>query len=363
MARTYAQIQDLVEQMLQDTGATTYDTTETGYWIEESLKEFSTYIPHIVGVVFQLESRTGVDSTAVGTTSTLTDTVKDQFLTTDPTNEKVIHNTTDNTWAVVLTRTDEDVLTLSADIMRKGEKYEIYHRRCRNNKQIYLGNWGDYQWDAVDYLWIDSVEYPIGVKRNWTVYDDVLEIDVDYVADSNLNVTTLPNIDVLVRFAKPHRLLQMTDTHGALFKDEVAGAVGFPFKGFTDGETIEVGDEFHISNHRTLYTCTQAINLSSQSGAGSVCHFFPPLEAAASKDDYINFRVSTLKPQHEEIFCHLVAARAVLSDYIRHINTIPKGGDRVIGNYRQWGFDKLAEVLDKLRGLSQPKTEALYTRG
>ena len=62
MARTYAQITTLTLQMLQDTTPSTYDSTETGDWIEESLKEFATYDPHIVPVIFKIESRTGIDT-------------------------------------------------------------------------------------------------------------------------------------------------------------------------------------------------------------------------------------------------------------------------------------------------------------
>ena len=130
MARTYAQIEDVVQQMLQDTTLSTYDTTETGYWIEESLKEFSHYDPHLVPVLFQIESRTGSDT--AGTASSLTDATKTQFLATDATNEKVIYNTIDKTWAVVLTRTSSSVMTLSADIMDLGEGYAIFNKRCWN---------------------------------------------------------------------------------------------------------------------------------------------------------------------------------------------------------------------------------------
>ncbi len=357
--RTYAQIQDLCEQMLQDTGAATYDVTETGYWIEESLKEFATYEPHIVPVIFKIESRTGTDT--AGTTSKLTDTTKTQFLTTDDSDEKVIRNTTDNTWATATTATASTttVITLNADIMASGEHYEIYNKRCWNNKQIYLGNPTDIRHDS--YLRIDSVEYPIGTKRNWKVYGDVLEIDVTNVNDSNLNVTNLPNIDVLVRFVKPHRLCQMTDLQGAVQATGTAGGVAIVAYNFTLTQSAEVGDEFHIANHRTLYTCTEAITWSDAVN-GNVLYFYPALEASAPKDDVIYFTKSTLKPQHEEIFCHLVAARAVLSDNINYINEINKGGPEVYARFREWGERKLGEVLGKLDRISTPRTKRIYTK-
>jgi len=351
MSRTYAQIQDLVEQMLQDTGAATYDTTETGYWIEESLKELAQYDPHIVEVVFQIESRTGTDT--AGTASSLTDTSEAQFLSTDPTDEKVIHNTTDHTWAVVLGYTSTSVLTLSADIMDDGENYKIYNKRCWNEKQIYIG-------DVTDYLWIDSVEYPIGTKRNWKVYGEVLEIDVTIVEDSDSTKTDLPNVDVLVRFAKPHRLCQLTTLSGELTADESKGDTTIAVDGLAPatGE-VEIGDEFHLENHKTLYAITSATTLSG--GAGDIT-FYPGLEANAAENDDITFTKSTLKPQHEELFCHLVAARAVLSDNIRHINEIPKGGANAWSDYQAWGERKLAEVLGKLERLSPPRTKRIYPR-
>lgn len=351
MARTYAKIEDVVQQMLQDTGATTYDTTETGYWIEEELKEFATYDPHIVPIVFQIESRTGTDT--AGTEDELTDTTESQFVSADATSEKVVHNTTDHTWAVVEGRDSTSVLTLSADIMDSGESYRIYNKRCWNNKQIYIG-------DVTDYLWIDSVEYPIGQKRNWKVYNDVLEIDVAIVADSDTTGSSLPNVDVLVRFAKPHRLCELTTLTGELTADESKGDTTVAVDGLapTTGD-VEIGDEFHLEHHKTLYTITAATTLSG--GAGNIT-FYPPLEAAASDNDDITFTETSLKPQHEELFCHLIAARAVLSDNIRHINAIPKGGAEVWARYQEWGERKLGEVLGKLERLSPPRTKRVYPR-
>ncbi|GAG55863.1 unnamed protein product, partial [marine sediment metagenome] len=209
------------------------------------------------------------------------------------------------------------------------------------------------------YLWIDSVEYPIGTKRNWKVYGDVLEIDVNSVEDSDLTLTTLPNIDVLVRFAMPHRLCRSTSLEGLVKSDGTKGSIAVIADGFTTGQKARVGDEFHIQHLRNTYTCAEEM---THAAAGVVLYFYPPLEAVPTADDFINFTRSTLKPHHEELFCHLVATRAVLSDYIRHINEIPKGGASVVGNYRQWAYDKLAEVLGKLDRLSPPRTKRIYPR-
>lgn len=355
MARTYAEIEALCLQMLQDTAGGIYTSTETDYWIEDALKEFSMYVPHIVDVIFKIESRTG---TASATASyTLTDTTKSQFLSTDDTDEKVIHNTKDNTWATATdsTASTTEIITLNADIMASGESYAIYHKRCQNEKQIYIG-------DMPTYLWVDSVEYPRGTRRNFKVYDDVVEIDVNTVADSDLTATALPDIDVLIRFAVPHVLSQLTDWDGTLSdaSNEAKGATDIAIAGMGSTEIIELGEEFNIEFHRTLYFVREEAETSGN--AVATLKIFPALEGVAVKDDVINFVRSSLQPQHEEVFCHLVVARAILSDNLRHINAIPKGGEGVYRKYQDAGERKLAEVLHKLERMVPIKTSRVYSR-
>ncbi len=346
--RTYAELQNLIEQMIQDTGNSTYDTTELGYWIEEALKELATYKSHIVPVVFQVESRFGDDAT--GTASKLTDTAKSQFVAGDT--EKVIHNTIQDTWAVVEARDSASVLSLSADIMSSGERYEIYNEKCWNKRQIYIG-------DVTDYLWIDSVEYPIGQKRNWEIYGDVLEIGVNYVADSDSTLSTLSRVDVLVRFNKPHRLNQLTDWSGETSANGTKGDTTIAIDGMGDTEIIERGDEFYIQYHRALYTIMADVTTS---GNGATITFFPGLEAASTDNDDIEFIKSTLHPQDEDVFAQLVAARAVLSDSIRHIGGISVAGAGTWFDYQSWARDKLAEVLSKLNK-NVMRSKKVYSRG
>ncbi len=98
MSLSYANVVTRVLQLIQDTASATYDTTEVGYWMEDELKRVSHYVPLFVDVIFQIESRYGTDVT--GTASKLTDSVKAQFLAADATKEKVVHNITDDKWAV-----------------------------------------------------------------------------------------------------------------------------------------------------------------------------------------------------------------------------------------------------------------------
>ncbi|KKM11788.1 hypothetical protein LCGC14_1720630 [marine sediment metagenome] len=348
--RTYAEMQTLISQMLQDTGNSTYDTTELGYWIEEAGKEFSTYKPHIVPITFQVESRFGSDS--AGTASKLTDTAKSQFVAGDATFEKVIHNMIHDTWAVVEAQDSTSVLSISADIMNSGDNYEIYNTRCWNKRQIYIG-------DVTDSLWVDSVEYPIGQKRNWEIYNDVLEIGVDFVADSDSTLSTLERIDVLVRFNKPHRLNQLTDWSGEANATGAKGDTTLAIDGMGATEIIERGDEFYFQYHRALYTITKDVTTSANA---ATITFFPPLEAAVTDNDDIEFTKSTLNPQDEEVFAQLVAARTVLSDSIRHIGGISVAGAGTWLDYQTWARDKLSEVLSKLNK-NKMNSKKMYSRG
>ena len=348
MPTSYADIQLKILQMLQDPTGATYDkTTEVAYWIEESLKELATYDPHIVRVPFKIESRSGT-ATSGTTTKTLEDTTNDQFLATDDDNEKVVYNTTDETWAVITSYSTAETVGLSANIMAEGENYKIYNKHCYNNKQIYIG-------DVGDYLKVDKVEYKCSKWprswRNWKIYGDVLEIDIDF--------TPTDTDEVNVYYARPHKLCQLTTLIGACTNIEPVDETTLAVKGLTGTEIIEIGDELYIAGHRSLYTVTTGVTLVA--GAGNII-VSPGMEFATAVDDVITFTKSTLKPQHEEIFCHLVAARAVLSDNIRHINAIPKGGANVWSDYQSWAERKLGEVLGKLERLSPPKTKRLYNR-
>ena len=321
MSLSYTNLQDRIEQFLQDTSNATYDTTELGMWIENELKRLSRHRPLIVDVIFQVESRRGTDVT--GTASALTDTVEAQFLSTDPTNEKVVHNTTDDTWAVVLTQTSTSILTLSKDIMGANETYEIYNKRCRNQRQIYIGDMpSEFRQKVI------SVEYPIGVERKFELRDDVIELLVDDVAifDSDSTLPTLNPVVVMVRFAVPNILSQLTDLAGELSAGAAIGATSISADGLGSTEIIEVGEQFTIENHRSVYIITTQVTTS---GNAATLTFWPPLEAAATDNDDITFRKSTLTTNEEDLLERMVVSRAIQSDMLR----FAKSGAPLVDNY------------------------------
>jgi len=324
---SYANIQDRIEQLLQDTSNATYDTTELGMAIENEIKRLSRYSPFIVDCIYKIESREGSDT--AGTASKLTDTTKAQFLSTDPTYEKVVHNITDDTWAVVTAYTSTSVLSIGRNIMASGEEYEIYNKRCVNKRQIYLG-------DLPSYLWIVSVEYPVGVERGFLqVSRDVIELDVSNatIEDSDSTLTTLESVDVLVKLAVTQILSQLTDWAGELTADAAAGATSIAIDGMGATETIEVGDVFYVQNQRSAYVVSTAVTMAA--GAGTVS-FYPPLEAAASNNDDVTFVKSSLQPNEEDLLERMVVSRAVQSDSIRSIKAVNLGGPQQMANYQRW---------------------------
>ena len=355
--RDYAAFTTLIVTKLQSAGTMDFSVAEVDYAVEEGLKEYSTFKPHIVPILFQIESRYGTTSTAA---STLTDTTKLQFLATDDDNEKVVHDTTNNGWAVVKTAsTSTSVLVLNASILTANDSYEIYNKRCWNNKQVYIG-------DVLPLINdIESVEYPIGTKRNWSLPSEgVLEIGADYVPDSNANtavVTNSPDVNVIVRFYRAHQLSSMTDWVGAAGSAGASvGATTMTYTGLAVSNTIKEGYEFNITTHKQSYIVT-ANTTASTAGAGTV-PFYPPLEAAVAASTGITFIKSTLNPHEEEIFADLVAARLAINKAPKYFNAISLGGGNVWQNFLTWGERRLGEVLSKLRRLSPPKTKSTYPK-
>ena len=347
--RTYADMLALVSQKLQDTSNTKFLVAEVHYQIEESLKELAS-IPgheHLVEIIFKIESRTGTASST--SANNLVDATESQFVAGDATNEKVIHNTTDNTWAVVLTFTSTSILALSRDIMVSGENYEIYNKRCWNKKQIYIG-------DVPPYIEIDSVEYPIGTKRSFTVKNGVLEFNIvgSLIEDSDSTQTELPDVDVLVRFNRAHILSQLTDWAGELTAGYAASIASIGVDGLGTVEVVEEGEELYLENQKALYTVTADVTMVA--GAGTLV-IYPGLEAAALDNDDITFVKSSLKQDEENDFASLVAGRLALNKAPKHFTL---AGGSIWQSYLTWGEKTLADTLKRLNR-KPGKTKIAYS--
>ena len=365
--RAYSDLVDLIERKLQDTSNAEFTAAMINYQVEECLKEIGARQPNIVPVVFKIESRYGTASSTLA--NNLVDATKSQFLSTDPTNEKVIYNSTDHTWAVVETYTDATTLALSKDIMASGESYRIFNKRCTNNRQInissdsYNSSTGLREGYAFDINNAVRAEYPCNEwPRNWRnikiINHEIIELVFDIEPDnSDPTLTNLGRTEVLVEFKRPHILSQLTDWAGELTADAAVGATSIAVDGLGSAESIEEGEEFYLENHRTLYTVTKDVTLSS--GAGTL-YIYPPLEAAASDNDNIHFVRSTLSPTLENILAELCTARLMINQAPKYFNAVGVGGTAVWRTLLEMGKEKRDETLSRLSSVSQRMTKRSY---
>ena len=357
MSRSYAAMTTLIDLKLQSSGTVDFSVTEIAHQIEESLKEYSTYNPHLIPIVFKIEGRYG-NATSTDADD-IVDTTKGHFVVADTTTEKVIHNTTDNTYAVILSGTAGSFTStaqvgIAPDIMAQDEHYEIYNKRCWNHRQIYIG-------DMLEYENVHSVEYPIGTRRHFKRYDRVLEIDVVRIPDTNANtavINGLPDDDVLVRFNMPHQLSQLTDLEAVVASSALVSATTIAGSAFQSAGTLEVGSEFSVENHRSTYVVASQTTITSNT---CVITFYPPLEAAANTATILTFRKSSLEPDKEEIFADLTASRLAINKSPKFFNAISLGGGVVYQHFLNWGERRLGETLGKLRQ-SEPKVKRSYPR-
>ncbi len=301
MAQTYATLKDDIEAKLQDASNAVFSATvDLDPIIKNSLREVSRYVPYRALETFQVESRTG---TATSTsTDNLVDATNAQFLSTDV--GKVVYNSTDKTWAVILTYSSTTTVGISKDIFASGENYSIYNRGCKATNQVYIG-------DITDYLWVTKVEYPVGTRREVDSIDgDILTFGLDVAPDD----TALSDADkdVHVYFAKKHKVSQLTDLAGAVNNagGYAAGSVSMAINGLQSSGTIEAGQEFTLASTRGTYTVTADATIGTNA---ATITFFPGLENAVEHAEVITFKLSTLTPFLESAFCKYAAAEAAIS--------------------------------------------------
>jgi len=307
MALSYTELQDKIELKLQDTGGSIFSQTSGGEiqeTIRDALREFARYLPHIVRVIYYIESRTG--SATSDSTSHLVDTANAQFESTDV--GKVACNTSDRTYAVITAYTSASDITLSKDIFTDGdENYAIYNKGCLSNKQINLE-------DVTDYIWVDDIQYPIGTRRQVDSNDEgILTIGLDIEPDDSAESNS--NVEVHVYFNKRHKLPQITTFTGAVnyASGYDAGDTSMAINGLQTSGTIEKDQEFTIQYRKEVYTLTADASISS---AAATINFYPGLEADVDDGAAITFRKSTLPTEAESLFCDYVLAKVLLSKAI-----------------------------------------------
>ncbi len=352
MSKTFADLIDEVQSELGDDTTTFTDAIVT-VQLADAIREVSDYEPRIVQYTYELESRTG---DATSTLSTwLVDTAA-QFIVANDVG-KVIYNTTDRTWAKVISNGANSTtqLNLSKDIMASGEGYEMFNEECWENRQIYIG-------DITDYIGPDhgvmAVEYKTLKRprqfRNFEVEGDILTLDIDF--DPPDSADSDANIEVYVWIQRRHQVTQQTIT--TLYVDLSAGysagdtAILVDYDGGAVTGTITEGTNFTIAETRGDYMVTADATFS---GNEVTLQIFPGLANDIADDKTIWLMKSSLNNRLERLVVELCAARAALAI---HANAISKGGLGVYSRYE----GKLFVVLAELRSFQKPKTSRVYSK-
>ena len=352
MAKFFANLIDDVQSYLDDDGTLFLDAYVT-VKLRAAINQSSEYLPYERKVSFYIESRTGTATT--DTADALVDDTEKQFLTTDA--NKVIHNTQNNTWAIVTDAqyaTSADKLVLSKDIMVDGdEAYEIFNKGCVSKYQINIEDVND--WVGSANHGVIAVEYPIGARRGFAIDGDILTIKVDSVSNSKV-VDPATNTEVLVRFETRQGVLEFADLAGTVNGTPSAGATTFTIAAVGSGTDVITEDAlFTVANVRGTYKIKSDLTLSS--GGGAII-FYPGLESAPSNGAIVSFIGSTLNKEMERLVTALTASKTALS---KTINKTTTGGLATVRNYR----DELAIVLSelaRLRDRRAPRTSQTYPR-
>lgn len=332
-----------VESFLDDTGNVIWSAPRLGLLLVDAVTEVSEAVPYVMRDTYHIESRTGAAS-STGAASTLVDASKSPFVSGSD-EGKVVHNTTDKTWAIIESVTSTSVAVLSADIFASGEQYEIYNAGCWNNKQINID-------DSDDSLWVMYAVYPspnMANKRNVSTYEDraghrIVELDVNRVDDSSKSDA---DVDVDVYFARQHKVNPMTDLSATVDKagGYSAAAITMILNGLTDADTPIYKDTlFTVAlssgiTSRLTYRVTADAAISSNA---ATITFTPGLEAAVDNTAVVTFIGSTLPPDLERIVVQIIIGEALMSQAVPTINTVEEGGAGVSGRYYPIG-EKIAE--------------------
>ena len=359
MSKSFAILIDDIEQELQDTANAIWSAAELGIQLEDAIREVSDYLPHVMKYIYTIESRTG-EATAT-TADALVDSTETQFVSGDV--GKVVYNTYDNTWARIDAYVSTSQLTLNKDIMADDEGYKIFNEDCHSNKQINIKDITDYA--GSENHGVIEVEYPVGIRRNFTIEGDILTIDVDSVDDSKADTSKqATDTEVFVWVEARQRVSQLTDLAGAidLAAGYAAGLKAIHVDSFAAAEIIAEDTLFTIAGVRGTYRVTADATLS---GNEIDINIYPALLDAASEDDVVTVIGSTLTKELERIVVELTAAMAARSKAINYIGEVTVGGTNTGKEMESWGERKLGIVMGKLYSIRSnmvPKTKRVHPK-
>jgi len=359
---TYATMQVLIQDKLEDSGASVFSTGKLDKGMAEGLRQLSQFHPYVYRCEFNLESRTGTATSTLA--NSLVDATNAQFLSTDV--GKWIYNETDRTWAVVTAFVaGGTTLTLSKSIMASGESYRMFNKECTDSKEINInanqGPDGALGSRAFDWIYIDKIEYPILQDPPSYLTPGQWELQENHIIrlkisdePPNTKDSDAPD-EVWVYFALQHQLSRLTGFLGKidLIAGYAAGLTSIHVDDMTASEIIYKGQMFQIDGVRGIYIANYQMTLT---GGESDVTFYPPLMDATVDDNTVRFISNTLDSKLEGIYADLVAGKMAMSKARVYINSIGPGPNRYRYTY-EWGklhYDQAIRELEGLRGFVAP---------
>lgn len=357
--KTFGTLRDEVEQELQDTLNLEYGTGEIDIQLEDAIREISDAMPRVDKFTFEFESRTGT------TTSTLASWIVDstaQFIAATDVG-KVIYNTTDRTWAKVISNGANSTtqLALSKDIMTSGENYAMFNQDCWDSRQIYIGDITDYIGDDHGVI---AVEYKTLQKprrfRNFQVEGvegKVLTVEIEDNPPDSSGATA--DIEVFVWIHRMHQVTQQTLTtmyvkNGAGYSAGDSAIVVDYDAGVITG-TIQEGANITFANTRGDYILKSNATFSSDQ---ATLQIFPGLQNDVADDTTVSLLKSSLNRRQERLVVELAAARCGVS---KTINANNIGGRSAYAQFKN-KLDEARAELERISNSQVSRTTQTYSR-
>lgn len=349
---SHTQLKATVKSNLRESGTTYWSSTELDYAIVRGLRFLAQYAKHLVRVPYEIESRTGKASSS--SPDNLVDATKAQFVSAAADVGKRVHNTTDNTWADIISFSSTSQVGLSHNIMASGESYEIFNKGCYAKNQINIV-------DIKNKLWVERVEFPIGTQRTFSISGDILNIDISFVPDDTADADA--NKLIYVWFAKTHKLSDLTTHTGTVYTAGSKSDKTLPIDAFTDQDVIEEDNEFTLASRPQVYTITAEKTLITgawTTGGGTVA-FYPGLDADVAVDIPITFIGSTLKHTEEMVMIEYVISQALMNEANLHLPSISFGGTDTFERYLKTASIRYNNALREMQSLAEPATAEILS--
>jgi len=310
--------------------------------ITQGIKDISAKSPRVVRIELDVEARTG--SSTSTSANNLVDASKAHFLSTDV--GKVIYNTTDYTWATIISYSSTSQVGLSKDIMASGEGYNIYNTDCVNSKQLYIGNIRN---RILLYLTENKVEYYI--QQSTPSYHNFKEIARNALEIMRDTTPITTYTKAAINFAMYHSLPNLTDYEGAVnyVNGYLAGSTSMALNGLQASGTIQEGTEFTVNNVRGTYSVTADATIATNAATIS---FYPGLESAVINTQVVTFTQSTLEPYLEEVLADYVAGLCCSNIATLRIHGSAFGDE--FSKYLMVGRQYKEKALDQLPPLRIP---------